>query len=332
MPAVCTDVVAVLGVCRPERNRVAASSRSLTWQVKCRSRTDLLDGIVDVVGQVAGSPEKRVVVNLPSATEADDLIAVIRCYEEPDPSVRLSAIVTVVDAVHLQDDLNRRDYADPGRSEHYRAPWAHIAVTGIEHASHLVVANWQVVSSERLNVVLSLLNHLNPQARLSLHHPRRLLDDILPAAPAPPTKPGWVRVVDGEYEPHMADQRVVAFRYEQMRPFHTARLVHALRDSFGQPRLLMRSAGLCRLATRPGIVGTWSQVGAMVSLDPLIRSTDAPPLSTGSELAFIGVDIQEDALRLALDGCALTDDEFSAGPEYWARIPDRLPAWSTVST
>jgi hypothetical protein len=40
----------------------------------------------------------------------------------------------------------------------------------------------------------------------------------------------------------------------------------------------------------------------------------------------IGRDIDEQALRYALDDCLLTDDELALGPEGWRGLPDPFPA------
>ena len=46
----------------------------------------------------------------------------------------------------------------------------------------------------------------------------------------------------------------------------------------------------------------------------------------GQELAFIGLDLDANALHDVLDSAALTDDELTAGPAPWARYPDPFPA------
>lgn len=45
------------------------------------------------------------------------------------------------------------------------------------------------------------------------------------------------------------------------------------------------------------------------------------------ELAIIGVDLGEDALRARLDACLLDDEEMAAGPLAWQHYPDPFPAW-----
>jgi hypothetical protein len=48
------------------------------------------------------------------------------------------------------------------------------------------------------------------------------------------------------------------------------------------------------------------------------------------EIVWIGIDMDEGALRAMLDGCLLTDGEMAQGPEGWAALEDPLPPWEVV--
>lgn len=129
----------------------------------------------------------------------------------------------------------------------------------------------------------------------------------------------------------MTDLRVSAFRYEQLRPFHPGRLHELLETSFGGGAFgaVLRSAGFCRLASRPGVVGSWDQVGQMISLEPLTRDEQGQSelLALGQDIGFIGIDLDADALTTALDKATLSDAEFTAGLREWARFADPFPRW-----
>ena len=47
-----------------------------------------------------------------------------------------------------------------------------------------------------------------------------------------------------------------------------------------------------------------------------------------TELVFIGVDMDHDAIIAALDSCVLTSEEIELGFAGWAAFSDPLPAWS----
>lgn len=42
---------------------------------------------------------------------------------------------------------------------------------------------------------------------------------------------------------------------------------------------------------------------------------------------WIGIDMDEAAIRAMLDACLLTDAEMALGPEGWAGFEDPLPPW-----
>ena len=42
---------------------------------------------------------------------------------------------------------------------------------------------------------------------------------------------------------------------------------------------------------------------------------------------WIGVHMDEPALRAMLDACLLTDEEMAAGPGAWSQLEDPLPPW-----
>ena len=45
------------------------------------------------------------------------------------------------------------------------------------------------------------------------------------------------------------------------------------------------------------------------------------------EMVFIGVDMDEAAIRRSLDACLLTDAEMKGGPKAWAKLSDPFPVW-----
>ncbi len=115
---------------------------------------------------------------------------------------------------------------------------------------------------------------------------------------------------------------------------------------------MLRSKGFFWLASRPEIVGEWSQAGGACSHEPIgvwwadldradwpddpdtraeIEKTwDAATGDRRQEIVFIGQRMDRPALSAALDACLLTDAEMALGPTLWIRFPDPLPAWDVV--
>ncbi|MFJ4037478.1 GTP-binding protein [Microbacterium sp. NPDC090007] len=239
--------------------------------------------------------------------------------------------VCVVDARHMIGDLlddapltASARVGDPRGDVGARARQAALA---LELATRVVWINWEAVPTAALAVQMSLASHLNPAAivRLSrdpvsdLRSEARHGDEILERA-------GWVHALNGGHDPYMRDNRVATLRYDQVRPFHAGRLSTALDQlDDGAAGRLVRSAGFCRLASRPGILARWEHVGSAMWIEPI--GADDGRMGLGQELVFTGLDMSAPRLAHVLDRAALTDDELAAGPATWATFDDPLPAW-----
>ena len=330
------DVVAVVGSCVPERSRYAKELAAETGRALVPARVLAGAGAAAAVRRAleAGKRGPGVVAELPMETDVLELIG-----ESADArsGMRLVGVVCVADASHLLDDLARTDDVSVA-SEHGRGVLAHalLAVRQIEYASTVVLVNWVPLPTPALSTVMALVSHLGPRARLRL--------DRAQAGPLPPGEPyearqdraGWLCVLNGEFAPHMTDPRVGAFRYEHVRPLHPGRLHRTLVERVGEGEFgtVVRSAGFCRLATRPRVVAQWEHVGRTICLDPLAADAeldvDEELLALGQELAVIGLDLDAAGLTAALDGAALTDAELAAGPVSWAGFADPFPAWRAI--
>lgn len=337
-------VIAVVGVCRPERQgyarRLAASTgRALLPASQVAVSPDPAHEAVILAFRK--DPATGAVLELPDEVPVTDVIG---AFADHEPHARLLGLVCVADAAHLLDDLHRDDHvalrdAESGAAARLEAS-AQLAVTQLEYASTIVLVNWAPLSPEELAVVMALVNHLSPRARLRLHREGtshlEFLEFDEPYS-AGQDRAGWICLLNGDFDPHMTDRRVSALRYEQIRPLHPGRLQHLLDERIepGEFGLVVRSAGFCRLATRPGVVGQWEHVGRVISLNPLAIDTalsgDEELLALGQDLAFIGIGLDHAGLAAALDEAALTDDEIVAGPSAWAGFADPFPAWATAT-
>lgn len=316
--------------------RRAAAARNLAGRMKCaRVPASAVahaddDAAIEALRIItSGAPQNRIVLELPADASVESTIAI---FEESEDTV-VAELVCVIDAGCFFDDLMAEEYWQISGSR----PSLFVAralrlVQHIEHASVLLVAGWGSVETRDLSVLLATLSHLAPAARIRLD---RTASDAPPAVFTQSThQPGWVHLLNDEHRPHMSDIRVSAFRYEQLRPFHPGRLHRFLETRFGTGEFgaVVRSAGFCRLATRPGIVGSWDQVGQMISLEPLAR--DAHPsgqlLALGQDIAIIGIDLDAASLTAALDATAISDAEFLTAGADWSRFADPFPRWTTA--
>lgn len=282
--------------------------------------------VADLVAALEGTqPAARAVVPVPGDVDVTHVIGAASDVAGD------ATVVTVVDATSIISRLGRQTYLDRAAPDGPElVAEAAITVQHLEFAELVLVVDHERVPTGRLTRLTALLSHLNPTARIVL----RGSTVVVPATRRGRTpygdRPGWVRALNDEHDPVFTDPDVRTFRYEQPRPFHTGRLMHLLEGDLSGHRYgtLVRSAGFCRFATRPGRAALWEQVGSMITFDPLAADEASPELaSTGQDLVFTGIRLHRAGLTAALDACVLSDRELLEGPGAWVRIPDPLPRW-----
>jgi G3E family GTPase len=122
---------------------------------------------------------------------------------------------------------------------------------------------------------------------------------------------------------------VTSFTYRRRRPFHPGRLWAFFADL---PAAVIRSKGTCHVGGRDDLTLTVSQAGPSVRVEATGRWIASLPEfeqeayrrnrseldwddrwgDRRTELVFIGTEMDEDAIRTALDDCLLTDAELDA--------------------
>ncbi|ANW62627.1 hypothetical protein BCA37_02535 [Mycobacterium sp. djl-10] len=327
-------VVAVVGACRAERQSYAKRLAHQSGRVLVPADRSDGAGLGKVDGLRWLISTDEAVVEFGAAIDAIELVGALTSQEG---RTRLMGVVCIVDAVHVFDDLQRDDYVAARSAPGLEVTAAALLVTRqIEYASTVLIVNWETLPTERLSVLIALMSHLNPVARV-------LLDSSDTDTPPTDTvytpgqdRPGWIRILNGDFAPGVTDARVSAMHYEHVRPLHPARmerLLHTIES--GRFGTVVRSAGFCRLATRPDIVAQWDHVGHMMSLTPLALDNamddDEELLAIGQDLGFVGLDLDHEALRTQMDAAVLTDDELAAGPRAWCDFVDPFPPWHTAS-
>ncbi|MFT4220581.1 MAG: GTP-binding protein [Microbacterium sp.] len=328
------DVIAVVGACGPERHRyardlAAATARTFfpaTGLELSPSPVDEAVAMIPWTDAPAGA-----VVEFPATVVATELVGNLTAEDTP---AQLTSIVCVVDAPHLLNDLDRDDYAvQLSRHGRHHIARAMLTALQLEYASVIVFVNWEGVDTPRLARLMALASHVSPHARLRLHVDAGADTPSAERGAKTHGHPGWVSLLNDEFAPRMTDPGVSAFRYEQARPLHPARLQRLLDERIerGEFGAVIRSAGFCRLATRPCRTAQWDHVGRMISFSPVGGDEPEELLALGQDLAFIGLGLDHTGLTAALDDAALTDAELTAGPARWARFADPFPAWSDAT-
>lgn len=268
---------------------------------------------------------------------------------------RLDTMVSVVDASTFLDRfdvLEELAEIGVGRDDEDDRSLSDLLVDQIEFADVLVVSKPDLVDAKQLERVVGVVRQLNPWANVVVAERGDVpLDAVLNTAlfdeDEAATAPGWVTALNGEPTPETEEYGITSFVYRHRWPFHPQRLANELESSWTG---VLRSKGFLWLATRPDVQALWSQAGLSILLEPVApwyaaMAEDEWDLETDeeradlearwdpivgdrqTELVFIGIDMDEAAIRERLERCVLTGAEFEAGPEAWAHYSDSLPEW-----
>ncbi|WP_028478297.1 GTP-binding protein [Nocardia sp. CNY236] len=246
---------------------------------------------------------------------------------------RLDTMVTVVDAstfltevVHSQS-LAERDLAAGEGDERQIAD---LLVDQVEFADVLLLTKTDLVTPQVAGAVEAAVRRMNPTADLRrIQHGRVDLAAVLDTGLYNPVLaaevPGWDEESATGHTPETEEYGIRSCTYRSDRPFHPARLAQLLDDL----RAVLRSKGFCWIASRPELAAIWSHAGPNLTFEPA-QYWSAATEQPGQELVFIGIRLDIDSLRSALDTAVLTDAELAMGPNTWRDYPDPFPAWSSL--
>ena len=268
---------------------------------------------------------------------------------------RLDTMLTVVDASRFLDHFQvLEDLAELGiaRDDEDDRTVVDLLVDQVEFADVIVISKPDLVDADDLARVAGLVRMLNPRAVIEIAERGGIdlglvFDTRLFDADEAALAPGWVRELNGEHTPETEEYGIASFVYRHRWPFHPARLAEGLDDDWEG---VLRSKGFFWIASRPDVQAMWSQAGLSVSLEPMASWYAAMPEEEWEfesdddrdelltrwdpllgdreiELVFIGIEMDEAAIRSRLDGCVVTPEEFELGLHGWASFDDPLPEW-----
>lgn len=261
---------------------------------------------------------------------------------------QLDTMVTVIDALNILSELASLDtLADRalGVDSTDERSIVDLLVDQIEFADVLLLNKIDLVSAEDLARVEGLLRRMNPRAKLiRTEYGRVPLREVLNTGRFDfDTAASFAEWLTGEpHTPETEEYGIGSFVFTARRPFHPQRLYMALTQG-GLLEGIVRSKGICWLATRHDWAGMWSQAGKLISLMPAGTWWALEPASEWDEdvaammqgeygdrrqeLVFIGMGYDEPRLRAMLNAALLTDAEMARGVRAWSRQPDPFPMW-----
>ncbi len=348
-------VDAAAGLSRTEEKLVEMSNGCIC----CTLREDLMQEVARLAG------ENRFDALLIESTGISEPMPVAASFDVRDGHgaslgdvARLDTMVTVVDAqaflrdYSFSDSLARRGETAGAGDDRMLVD---LLVEQVEFADVLVLSKADPVSPAELLRLSAILATFNPDARIVPAQDGRVAPDTVLGTglfdfARAQNAAGWHRALSGAHIPESREFGITSFVFRARRPFHPARL-HALLH--GDLPGVIRAKGCFWLATRMDRAGSWQIAGsigrheaaghwyaavpeARWPADPQWRE-QVGRLWHGEhgdrrqELVFIGIALDEPALRGRLEACLLSDAEVAAGPRRWRRLPDPFPRWGDAA-
>jgi G3E family GTPase len=273
--------------------------------------------------------------------------------------------VTLVDCLNFIDMLYSEEHLDPhAATDHTYTTLSQLLVSQIESADTILLNKVDLVDREQQNKVQELVHAFNPRAKiLPTVQSKVALEEILYTEAHDPQHSFRDTSFDAVLEKHdhhhhchdeachchhkhHSNHGIGSFTFRSRIPFHPKRFLDWLESDW---KGVIRSKGLFWLASRPTAIGLYQLVGS--TLDVMSIGTwwaDTPKEhwpedsefrkliesqwdefagDRKQELVFIGIGINEQALREGFTRALLTEEELSSGMQYWAQQDDELPRW-----
>lgn len=260
----------------------------------------------------------------------------------------IDAMITVVDAARFMEDyesgetLLERQQTDDAYDQR---DVSDLLIDQIEFANIIIVTKPDLVNKDYLGALKSLLYTMNPSAEIHVVENgqieiTKLLDRKLFDFDEASQGAGWIKELNEEHTPETEEYGIGSFVYRRRKPFHPVRWFNWLNEL---PSEITRSKGFFWIAGRE-LAGIISQAGASIQFqaagqwvadmteeeqhevfaqDPTLKTRwDEQFGDRQTEIVFIGIDMEQDAITQTLDACLLTEEEMMAD---WTQFVDPLP-------
>lgn len=279
-------------------------------------------------------------------------------FDDPDGGslrdlARIDTMVTLVDASGILEEFQSdQRLADRGQAvaEEDERTVAHLLVDQIEFADVVVVNKTDLVDTTTAGRVEELVRSMNPGCRIiRTDHGNVALTDVLHTGrfdlDAAESSEAWRDELETEHIPETEEYGISSFTVRERRPFHPQRLYEWLQKPVHG---VVRAKGFFWIAPYPQLALFFSQAGTQKRVDMAgywwsavdaaqwpreaelrdeIRSQFEQPWGDRrQELVFIGMNVEESAVREDLKRCVMTEEELSEmTPENMEGLCLKLP-------
>ncbi|MBG6060853.1 G3E family GTPase [Flavobacterium sp. CG_9.1] len=252
----------------------------------------------------------------------------------------IDTMVTVVDAFNFFKDFGSAQTLQDRKAsdiENDNRTIVNLLVDQIEFANVIILNKTDLVTANELTLLKASITKLNPVAKiitsiLGKVPASELLNTHLFNYEEAESSAGWMRELEGIHTPETEEYGISSFVFRDERPFHPQRFWHYLTVNF--PQNILRSKGLCWIASRPEQAINWSQAGGSMKAEGAGVWWASMPLGERmtfnnfveyqdiieerwtanfgdrlNEIVFIGMALNETEVRSQLDNCLCTADE-----------------------
>jgi G3E family GTPase len=210
----------------------------------------------------------------------------------------------------------------------------------IEFCNVIILNKKDLVSKEHLGILKSVIEKLNPTAKIIESHfskvnPKELLNTGLFNFEEAEESAGWIEELHKEeHTPETEEYGIGSFVFRSKKPFHPERFWSYVQDQF--PQNILRSKGLFWISSRPDQALIWGQAGGSLRSDSagvwwssmpfkkriqqlafidnqtqIERDWDTIFGDRKNELVFIGQNMDESLITKELNACLLTESELT---------------------
>lgn len=255
---------------------------------------------------------------------------------------KLDTLVTVVNAAEFASDFGSSETVQDrgeGTDETDVRPIVNLLTDQIEYADVIILNKADLVSDHEINELKAIITKLNPSAKiLQSSFGKVPLTEILNTGRFDFEKTsqsaGWIEELAKEHTPETEEYGISSFVYRSRRPFHPDRFLKYVQEYF--PESILRSKGLFWLVSRRETALNWSQAGGSMRVEragvwwdsmPKIERNSHPVFQQNeevimsrwdktwgdrmNEIVFIGINMEEEQIRLNLSRSLCTDAEFA---------------------
>ena len=253
----------------------------------------------------------------------------------------IDTMVTVVDAFNFFNDFGTNELLQDRKLtdiEGDHRTIVNLLTDQVEFANVIILNKTDLVNADQLNMLNSVLQKLNPGARIINAEFGRIesssiLNTGLFDFEEAQNSAGWQKELEkGVHTPETEEYGISSFVFRNQKPFHPERFWQYLNVEY--PSNLIRAKGLFWLASRPDDAINFSQAGGSLRIEragvwwismPFSDRIQYPSFLDNqkyieekwdttwgdrlTELVFIGQDIDKEKIVSDLEKCLLTENE-----------------------